>query len=61
MGYGLWDHGLPIFLLLAALTQRTERDSFNTRLLVSAGQENPRRSRRFLNFFLPFLAKVLAW
>ena len=43
MGYGLWAMGSWItnFLLSAALTQRTERGSFNARLPVSAGQETP--------------------
>lgn len=45
MGHGIMDY--QIFLLLVALTQHTEGGSFNARLLVSAGQEVPRRSRHF--------------
>lgn len=59
MGYGLWDHGLPIFFAIGgAHAAHRERDSFNTRL-VSAGQEKPRRSRHFRTAFCLFSQKCL--
>ena len=57
MGHGIMDY--QIFCYWRRLAQHTERDSFNARLIVSAGQEAPPPPTisLFPNFFFAFARK----